>query len=130
MDGSVLSGVDVVLYCTGYDYDLPFLQRPRLMRVEERAVHPVYRHVFHAYWPSLSFMGLLHSVVPFPMFDLQARWITRVVTGEAAVSACEPSARHNPGVTAAHCRCAALPNVSTLMPVCLPACLPVCRTAA
>lgn len=83
-DGSVLGGVDLVLVCTGYEYHIPFLfggttgplQHPvglakdkgfgtRLLRVEDRAVFPLYQHLFHARFPSLSFMGLPHSVVPF-----------------------------------------------------------------
>lgn len=83
-DGSVLAGVDLVLICTGYEYSMPFLRgggsdsgssptnpQPndkggaRLVRVEDRAVFPVYQHLFHARFPTLTFMGLLHSVVPF-----------------------------------------------------------------
>lgn len=80
-DGSILRDVDLVLICTGYEYYLPFLtggschndkepgeeggDGPRLLRVQERAVFPMYQHLFHARFPSLAFMGLLHSVVPF-----------------------------------------------------------------
>jgi hypothetical protein len=81
-DGSVLPGVDLVLICTGYEYSMPFLRGgasgssptspqqdnkggARLVRVEDRAVFPVYQHLFHARFPTLTFMGLLHSVVPF-----------------------------------------------------------------
>ena len=80
-DGSIIQ-VDAVMLCTGYCYQMPFLEGgiegsnawentkgvsggARLLHIDDRAVHPTYQHLFHAYWPSLSFMGLLHSVVPF-----------------------------------------------------------------
>lgn len=95
-DGSVCTGIDLVLYCTGFQYHMPFLSggsafesRPlspsallsdaRLLRVEDRAVFPLYQHLFHAFFPSLVFIGLLHSVVPFPLFELQARWALKTL---------------------------------------------------
>jgi hypothetical protein len=72
--------VDVVLLCTGYDYHAPFLCPHTLLTIGDRHVSPAYLHLFHAYWPSLSLMGLHHSVVPFPLFDLQARLIAHTLT--------------------------------------------------
>lgn len=103
VDGSVCDGVDVVLFCTGYCYSMPFLSGgtldeemnpsssssslptsdARLLRIKDRAVFPLYQHLFHAYFPSLVFLGLLHSVVPFPMFELQAKWLVRSLLSSA-----------------------------------------------
>ncbi len=128
VDGSVCEGVDVVLLCTGYCYSMPFLSGgtpdgeaspsspssstssslsssslppsdARLLRIEDRAVFPIYQHLFHAYFPSLAFLGLLHSVVPFPMFELQAKWLVRSLLSSApqepgriaGTSSCLPS---------------------------------------
>jgi len=87
-DGSSVQA-DVVIYCTGYDYQFPFLngqsQLPRnenegeeendfrfSVQPGERRVKPLYKHFLHAGIPNLSFPGLQHSVVPFPYVELQA----------------------------------------------------------
>ena len=36
-----------------------------------------------AYAPTLSFVGLPWKVVPFPQFELQAKWISRALSGRA-----------------------------------------------
>jgi hypothetical protein len=90
-DGTTCEGVDVIIFCTGYHYSLPFLSE-NLVKIGDRAVFPAYRHLFHAAFPSLILMGLLHSVVPFPLFDFQARWATAVLAGEAKVRSSERGA--------------------------------------
>ncbi|CAM9225821.1 unnamed protein product [Phaeothamnion confervicola] len=76
-DGSA-ADVDAVVLCTGFDYDFPFLEAENggdggLVRAADRRVAPLYLQLFHAAYPTLSFVGLPHSVVPFPLFELQAR---------------------------------------------------------
>ena len=39
---------------------------------EYLSVKPLYEQLWHAQYPSLTFIGLQHSVVPFPFFELQA----------------------------------------------------------
>lgn len=79
--------IDVVIYATGYHYSFPFLQKgdgiPSL--TEDGRVGPLYQHVFpcSSYAPSLSFVGLLWKVVPFPQFELQSRWIARCLSGRS-----------------------------------------------
>lgn len=47
-------------------------------------VSPVYRHVFPvATAPTLSIIGIPWKVVPFPEFEVQAKWIARVLSGRA-----------------------------------------------
>ena len=51
----------------------PYLSECALCRVS-----PLYQHVFPpAYAPSLSFIGLPWKVVPFPQYELQAKWVAR-----------------------------------------------------
>jgi hypothetical protein len=46
-------------------------------------VKPVYQHVFPpSLAPSLSFVGLPHKVLPFPLFQFQAKWIAMVLSGK------------------------------------------------
>jgi hypothetical protein len=102
-DGTRLPGVDTVMYCTGYDYSFPFLQQGEasassggnssdcsgsggggFVSVQDNRVGPLYQHIFPpAAVPTLSFVGLPWKVVPFPQFELQARWIARVLAGTA-----------------------------------------------
>ena len=92
-DGTRLPGLDAVMYCTGYDYSFPFLQQAEdsggsggssggFVSVQDSRVGPLYHHIFPpAAAPTLSFVGLPWKVVPFPQFELQARWIARVLAG-------------------------------------------------
>ena len=55
---------------------------------------PVYRHIFPiSTAPTLSIIGLPWKVVPFPEFEVQAKWIARVLSkrvslpGKAAMQA-------------------------------------------
>jgi hypothetical protein len=70
-----LEDVDVVVFATGYDYDFPFLHNESVALEcvsTERRVSPLYRQLWYAKNPRLAFVGLPHSVVPFPLFELQA----------------------------------------------------------
>ena len=90
----VVRGVDAVIACTGYRYDFPFLDNPSSVLHTPRdtaAVGPLYRHVFIAPTAaplpgtlpgSMSFIGLPFKVAPFRCFELQARWVARVLAGE------------------------------------------------
>ena len=79
---------DCLLLATGYRYDFPFLS-PRTdgaasdditpaVDVSDKAIRPLYQHIFHCDDPTLSFVGLPHTIVPFPVFWLQARWVANV----------------------------------------------------
>jgi hypothetical protein len=67
---------DVIIFCSGYDYSFPFInERSNLvLRAErgERRVTPLYKQLWHAQYPNIAFIGLPHSVVPFPLMELQA----------------------------------------------------------
>jgi thioredoxin reductase len=89
--------VDILLWCTGYAYDYPFLfpvkdeesaspdgHNEDLCSVEvknRRKVCNLYQQVFSISEPTLSFIGLPYSVVPFPLFFMQAKWIAAVYAG-------------------------------------------------
>lgn len=68
--------VDAVVFCTGYDYDFPFISASsdlglELVEASDRRVSPVFEQLWHARYPNLAFVGLPHGVLPFPMFELQ-----------------------------------------------------------
>jgi len=81
-------GIDTVIFCTGYDYCFPFLPK-NFVETDERRVHPLYHHVFHAVNPSISFVGIPHSVVPFPLFEFQSKWIASIYGGKSQLPSSE-----------------------------------------
>jgi len=71
-----LNNVDTIILCSGYDYQFPFIQKETSninlsVTIGERRVKPLVYQLWHATYPSLVFVGLPHSVVPFPLFELQ-----------------------------------------------------------
>ena len=65
-----------------FDYSFPFLDRgcPGLVTSADRRVDPLFLQLFHAHCPSLSFVGIPHSVVPFPLFEYQALLLAAVAS--------------------------------------------------
>ena len=74
LDCEIHPHVDVIVYCTGYDYNFPFIDESSnlALTAENRRVQPLYEQLWHAVYPNIAFIGLPHSVVPFPLFELQA----------------------------------------------------------
>lgn len=62
---------DVFIYCTGYRYSFPFLDPNCGIAVDENYIHPLYKHLINVEYPTMCFVGIPASVVPFPMFDVQ-----------------------------------------------------------
>lgn len=65
--------VDTIIFCSGYDYSFPFINQDSDLEFEtgQRRVTPILDQLWHAQYPSLAFIGLPHSVVPFPLFEFQ-----------------------------------------------------------
>ena len=94
VDGAT-ADIDVILWCTGYLYDFPFLptrsggdEDECLAEELEGADHPgfgirlegggkrlhgLHLKLIHQEEPTMAFIGLPFSVVPFPLFYFQAR---------------------------------------------------------
>ena len=74
LDCNIHPHVDVIVYCTGYDYHFPFIDENSNLQLtaQGRRVEPLYEQLWHAQYPNVCFVGLPHSVVPFPFFELQA----------------------------------------------------------
>ena len=74
--------VDTIIFCSGYDYSFPFINKQSNLEQfsvipGERRVMKIYQQLWHPQCLSLAFMGLPHSVVPFPLFELQAEAIVK-----------------------------------------------------
>ncbi|MEH0825675.1 MULTISPECIES: flavin-containing monooxygenase [unclassified Micromonospora] len=83
--------VDLVIWCTGYQVDLPFLD-PALLGDRPDAL-PLYRHVFHPDVPGLAFVGLMQSTgAAFPLVEAQARLVAAQLAGTYALP--DPARQH------------------------------------
>lgn len=83
VDGTTVQQVDVVMYATGYKYHFPFAKDiDGMPSVDDNRLCALYKHVFPPKLaPSMSFVGIPWKVVPFPQFQLQARWIGSCLNG-------------------------------------------------
>mmetsp|Transcript_15424 Transcript_15424/g.18786 ORF Transcript_15424/g.18786 Transcript_15424/m.18786 type:complete len:531 (+) Transcript_15424:160-1752(+) len=76
--------IDVIIFCSGYDYQFPFINSSSNLELTvtpgERRISPLYEQLWHARYPkSIAFVGLQHSVVPFPFFEFQAEAIANQI---------------------------------------------------
>lgn len=56
---------------SGYLFDFPFLTEKCKVVVDGNRVMPLYKHLIHMEFPTLCFIGLPFTVLPFPMFHFQ-----------------------------------------------------------
>jgi thioredoxin reductase len=76
-----LDEIDSFMFCTGYDYQFPFLDKD-IVTVTDNWVHPLYQDLLSPAHPNLAFIGLPYLIVPFPLFEIQARWFSRLLAGQ------------------------------------------------
>jgi len=90
VDGAVETGVDVVLFATGYLFTLPFFPKEMgLITPHGERVVNTFQHVFYQRDPTLCFLGLPMKVIPFPLAQSQAAWVARVYAGRVQLPARE-----------------------------------------
>lgn len=70
--------IDDVIFATGYELNLPFLDHEIRSAINTGDQHlDLYKYTFHPSFPNLAFIGqYLQTGSFFPSFELQARWIT------------------------------------------------------
>lgn len=113
-DGTILTGIDCIVFCTGYRFSLPFMphRHRSLQQVnpttarksaerkdeDENAkfaaipiitdglqLHNLYHDIFYIPDPTLAFTGVKYEISSFPLFDIQAVCIAQVFSGRAAL---------------------------------------------
>jgi len=79
--------VDTILWCTGYEYAVPFLDGREVgVSTAQGRIEPLYEHLFHPkFGASLSFIGLGFKILPFPHFEIQAAWVARCLAGKCTL---------------------------------------------
>jgi hypothetical protein len=71
---------DGVILCTGYNFSFPFLEKECGVEVKNQRVKPLYKHCVHIHHPSLFFIGLPITIVPFPAFHMQMEFCANVLS--------------------------------------------------
>jgi Flavin-binding monooxygenase-like len=83
-DGSIIDDVDELLLCTGYAYSFPFLDANVSgvsVHTDGRVIDGLFMHCIAAAHPTLSLLGQVFKVLPFPLFADQAALIAGVLRG-------------------------------------------------
>ncbi len=76
--------VDLVVYCTGYRIEFPFLDQRVFAAVDNRM--PLYRRVASVESPGLYFVGFIQPLGPImPLAEAQAEWVADLLAGDAAL---------------------------------------------
>ncbi|CAI6308091.1 unnamed protein product [Periconia digitata] len=85
-DGTLETGIDAILFATGYFYSLPFLEnlQPKLI-TDGSQVNHTYQHLFYAPRPTLSFLVLNQRVTPFPVAEAQSAVLARILSGRLSL---------------------------------------------
>lgn len=76
---------DTIIWCSGYDYQFPFINEKSGIELDARSRRctPLFEQLWHAELPNVAFVGLPHTVLPFPLFELQAEAVERSWRGDA-----------------------------------------------
>lgn len=72
--------VDSVIYCTGYQYDFPFLPNG-IVKVEDNKIRNLYKEIIPVEYNTIMFMSLPREVAFFPITSQQARYIKSLIEG-------------------------------------------------
>jgi dimethylaniline monooxygenase (N-oxide forming) len=76
--------IDLVIYCTGYKIEFPFLDTKVFASRDNRM--PLYKRAVSAENPGLYFIGFIQPLGPImPIAEAQAEWIVDLLTGRAAL---------------------------------------------
>ncbi|KAF2638802.1 FAD/NAD(P)-binding domain-containing protein [Massarina eburnea CBS 473.64] len=87
-DGSVLTDIDAIIYCTGYKPSFPFWNSKNngvtLFDYDKNRLHGFYQHTFsHSFPNSLAIVGV-PRVLTFRSFEYQAVALARLFSGRNA----------------------------------------------
>lgn len=95
LDGTILSGVDRVVICTGYLFTLPFLldlhndsitpeqADDTVLVTDGTQLHNLHRDIFYIPDPTLAFVGIPFYTATFSFFEFQAIAVAAVFSGRA-----------------------------------------------
>lgn len=71
--------LDAVVFTTGYLFDFDFLDDSCAIQTDGFTIDGLYRHIFNMKYPSMTFIGVMGHVLPFPLFDCQVQFVLQTV---------------------------------------------------
>lgn len=89
IDGRKVSGIDKIIFCTGYLYSYPFLKNYMPEVTDGQWVPNLYRQIFNVEDPTLSFIELPKFIVPMPLSESQSAVMARVYSGRMQLPSVE-----------------------------------------
>ncbi|KAF1952538.1 FAD/NAD(P)-binding domain-containing protein [Byssothecium circinans] len=90
VDGTAVPDVDEIIFGTGYSWSLPFLPH---VEVRNNRVPGLYQHVVYQQDPSLLFVGAVGAGLTFKVFEWQAVFAARILSGRATLPPLEEQQR-------------------------------------
>lgn len=87
-DGS-WADYDVIIYCTGYLYDYPYMERSLRLNISEKRHMPLYKQVVHPKNTRLMYVGVQNLAYTFPLFWLQGHLCAQAISGEVKLPSVE-----------------------------------------
>lgn len=81
VDGSC-EDYSMIVYCTGYRYQFPFLSVDCGINTSDNYVKPLWMHCVNIERPTMGVIGLNHVVCPNQLFDIQVRFFLTFLTGK------------------------------------------------
>ena len=92
LDGSTKEGIDIILFCTGYQHSFPFLEESLTLQTQNKLwIDGLYKGlVWHAN-PRFLYLAMHDQWLTFNMFDAQAWYARDVILGRLTVP--EPAER-------------------------------------
>ncbi|KAK3086070.1 hypothetical protein FSP39_013045 [Pinctada imbricata] len=73
--------IDVLLLCTGYHFHFPFLTGECQVDTTDERITPLYKHLIHIDFPTMAFVGILKTICPFPLFEMQVKFFVATLDG-------------------------------------------------
>ena len=94
-DGTKLTSIHKIIFCTGYFMTYPFLPQfhndnlkptevdDRLLVTDGLQTHNLHKDIFYMPDPSLAFVGVPYNIATFSFFEFQAMLVAAVFEGKA-----------------------------------------------
>lgn len=79
-NGDTETGIDAVVFCTGYHYSFPFLRNvePPIVQADGSHAAHLWEHILYTADPTLAFLSIPQRIVPFPISEGQSAVIARM----------------------------------------------------
>uniref|UniRef100_A0A336MIW8 Flavin-containing monooxygenase n=1 Tax=Culicoides sonorensis TaxID=179676 RepID=A0A336MIW8_CULSO len=84
-DGSVnfLNGnsekFDAIIFCTGYNYNFPFIGNECGLKMDNNHITPLYKHIMHIEHPTLFFIGMTNVTIFTHLIELQIQFSLKIL---------------------------------------------------